>query len=461
MPKTKTRYRCSNCGHEEAGWFASCRHCGHRGEPEEVIPQAERPGQQARIAGNGATGPGVSFKKLGEIASSTHERFSSGIPELDRVLGGGIVVGSYILVAGEPGAGKTTLTTQMLIELNRVGRKVGLISGEESAEQARMRFSRIAGEGKMPDGLDIGTEVVVERIIESVAGEGFDVLVIDSIQTVYSEDIPGAPGSISQLKGCGALLMQAAKQSGTTIVLIGQVTKSDEVAGPRALEHAVDAFLIFEGDRREQFRILRTMKNRFGSTDEIAAFEMTGRGLAAIDDPSALFCSDDTGGTPGSAVCALIEGTRPLLCQVEALVNPSNQPMPTRSAHGIDQKRMQKLLAVLSRKCNFRLGSCDVFLNVAGGLKADEPAIDLAICLAVASAYSKRPVKEKTCAFGEVSLLGLVRPVAQSERRKAEASRLGYTPYAPEGQLAQIIEKALSSEKVEETVSSDLSDLDD
>jgi DNA repair protein RadA/Sms len=393
--------------------------------------------------------PAADFVTVGSVTGTESPRFSSGIAELDRVLGGGIVVGSYLLLAGEPGAGKSTLTTEVLIKGAREKLKVGLVTGEESKEQARMRVERLGG-SDVVDQLLIASETSAERIITAIESQGFDILVVDSIQTVFSEQIPGAPGSISQLRGCGHMLMNAAKATGTTVILTGQVNKDNDVAGPRALEHAVDAFLMFEGDRREQIRILRSMKNRFGSTDEIGLFEMTETGLVPVTDAAGIFCPDDDEGQPGAAICVAMQGSRPVLCQVEALVNPSNQPMPVRSPHGIDNKRLQKLLAVLSRKCGIRVGSCDVFVSVAGGLKIDEPAVDLAICLAVASAYLKRPVKERYACFGEVSLRGSVRTVSNSERRKKEAERMEYTAFGPSGPLSEIIDQALSAETVEE-----------
>lgn len=443
MPKTKTQFVCKNCGHTEPRWQGKCKGCGEFNSFEEQA-------SQAAPAGRGQLDvPAADFVSLGSVSDSDKPRFSSGIDELDRVLGGGIVVGSYLLVAGEPGAGKSTLTTEVLIATARQGKSVGLVSGEESREQAKMRFRRLNGEDVVDDIL-IASETSCERIVAAIEAHGFDILVIDSIQTIFSEEMPGIPGSISQMKGCAHLLMNAAKQSGTTVFLTGQVTKDGDAAGPRALEHAVDAFLIFEGDRKDQIRILRALKNRFGSTDEIGMFEMTGEGLIAVEDPAAIFCPEDDEALPGTAVAVVMQGSRPVLCQIEALVNTSNLAQPVRAAHGIDAKRSQKLLAVLSRKCGYRLGSCDVFVSVAGGLKVDEPAVDLAVCLAVASAYTKRPVKDRVAAFGEVRLVGKVRTVSQAERRRKEAERLTYKAYGPEGLLSEVIDNALSPEQVAE-----------
>lgn len=441
MAKTKSSWICQNCGHSEPKWSGKCVSCGEFGTFEQVADDATPAG---RVKLNV---PAAEFVAVGSVEAGENSRFASGIDELDRVLGGGIVTGSYILLAGEPGAGKSTMTTEVLIQGARRKLKVGLVTGEESKEQARMRVERLGGKDVVNEIL-IASETSCERIIAAIEAHGFDILVVDSIQTVFSEQIPGAPGSISQLRGCGHLLMTAAKSSGTTVFLTGQVNKDNDVAGPRALEHAVDAFLMFEGDRREQVRILRALKNRFGSTDEIGLFEMTETGLLPIVDALSVFCPDDEEGEPGSAVAVIMQGSRPILCQVEALVQSSGQPMPVRSPHGIDNRRLQKLLAVMSRKCGYRLGSCDVFVSVAGGLKVDEPAVDLAVCLAIASAYLKRPVKERVASFGEVSLRGSVRAVSSSERRRKEAERLEFKPLAPAGQLKEIIEQSLDAELV-------------
>lgn len=421
MAKPRKHYACTNCGHTQRTWAGICPSCGEAATLEEVVPRAERAGRQAPTS----EAPAAAFRSLAEVGEISHERISTGIDELDRVLGGGLVPGAYLVVAGEPGAGKTTLASELCLHLSAAGKSVAYVSGEESQEQARMRFGRL---GFKPDvhELLISSELSVERICAAVTGSGYDLIVVDSIQTVFSEDVAGAPGTISQVRECGMKLMRAAKETGTAVLLVGQVTKGGEMAGPRVLEHMVDVVLAFEGDRREQFRILRSVKNRFGATDEIGVFEMTSSGLQGIADPSALFLDPHSNPMVGSVTTSLIEGSRPVMCEIQALVSPSNAPNPIRAVRGLDAKRVQMLLAVLQQKCRVRLGSMDVYINVSGGLKVDDPGADLAVCLAVMSAAEDRPPMKRYCAFGEVSLLGLVRPAPQAERRRKEAERLSY-----------------------------------
>ena len=438
MARKKT-FRCQSCGHTQAVWAGICPQCQEGGTLQEIQAAPQRANQVTVHAS------AADFTNLADVKADEHERTSSGIAELDRVLGGGVVPGSLIVMAGEPGAGKTTLASEVVINLAKGGR-VAYISGEESAAQARMRFERLGA--KLDEiNLPLSIETSIERICQSIDSGLYDLVVVDSIQTVFSEASPGAPGSVSQVRECTHQLMRAAKSSGVSVIIVGQVTTDGEMAGPRALEHLVDVVLAFEGDRREQFRILRSVKNRFGSTDEIGVFEMTETGLHGISDASGFFAPDRDKSLPGSALCTVIEGSRPVLCEIQALVEPSNFVQPIRASITINPRRMQMLLAVLSRKAGYRLGSMNVFLNVAGGLKVDEPAADLAICLAVASAYAGRPVKEGICAFGEVSLLGEVRGASQGERRRREAERLGYTALQiTKGDLGAIIESALGEE---------------
>jgi DNA repair protein RadA/Sms len=438
MAKAKRQYVCSSCGHTEPRWFGVCPSCGDGGTAEEAAPRAERAN---RPVARGAV-PSATFKDLNDVSQAAHQRTNTGLDELDRVLGGGLVPGSYVVLAGEPGAGKTTLSTELLIHLSALKHKVAYISGEESEAQARMRFERLGARLGQQE-LLISTETSVERVCQAIEGNGFDLVVVDSIQTMFSESVPGAPGSVSQVRESGQQLMRSAKETGTSVLLVGQVTKGGDMAGPRTLEHMVDVVLAFEGDRREQYRILRSVKNRFGSTDEIGVFEMTGSGLKGISDPSELFVSDHDTELPGTALAVVMEGTRPVLCEIQALVSTSNLPQPIRAARGLDRNRAQMLLAVLSRKAGLRLGSMDVYINVSGGLKVDEPAADLAICLAVMSAYQGRPVKDRICAFGEVSLLGTIRSAPQAERRHKEAGRLNYRPLEIEKSLRNTLEKAL------------------
>lgn len=387
----------------------------------ETVEEASRAGRPSA-----ASGPAATFRSLAEVKAIEGERTSTGIAELDRVLGGGLVVGSYLVLAGEPGAGKTTMASEICLHLAGEGKRVGYVSGEESESQARMRFHRLGWDEKST--IEISSEVGVERICQAVRENDYDLVVIDSIQTMLSEEIPGAPGSISQVRECGQKLLRAAKSGKTSVLLVGQVTKGGEMAGPRILEHMVDGVLQFEGDRREQLRILRAVKNRFGNTDEIGVFEMTGSGLRGIEDPSEIFAETAAERLPGSVLTATIEGSRPVLCEIQALVSPSNLPQPVRAVRGLDPKRVQMLLAVLQRKVGVPLGSYDVHINVSGGLKIDDPGTDLAVCLAILSAAENKAPLRTYCAFGEVSLLGIVRPAPQSDRRKKEAERLNYVP---------------------------------
>jgi DNA repair protein RadA/Sms len=387
--------------------------------------------------------PAAAFRDLSEVSASEHDRTSTGIPELDRVLGGGLVPGSYIILAGVPGAGKTTVATQAIISLASAGVKTAYVSGEESEAQARMRFERLGADfGAYP--LPISSESGVERVCEAIEANGYDFVVVDSIQTMISEGLPGRPGSITQVAECGDRLRATAKSTGTTILLVGQVTKDGDMAGPRLLEHMVDVVLQFEGERDEQMRVLRAVKNRFGSTDEIGVFEMTGQGLEGIPDPSSIFLAERDFSISGSAVCAALEGTRIVLCEIQALVRPSNSPMPMRQAMGIDSKRLSMLLAVMS-KAGYYTGSYDVFVKVIGGFMIGEPAADLAVCVALASAFERRATKPNVCAYGEVTLQGKVRAAAQAERRGKEADRLGYVGLETAGTLKSVLASALGS----------------
>jgi DNA repair protein RadA/Sms len=441
----KTVYRCDKCEHEQARYFGICPRC-HEGMGVEVT--VSMPAQRAGAAVPLGSVPEAQFRDLSEVQASEHERIGSGIPEFDRVLGGGIVPGSYIALTGPPGAGKTTVATQAILSLSDAGRRVGYVSGEESESQARMRFERL-GARLGDQSLPITTEISAERVAESVEGahsrgEPLDFLVVDSIQTLISESHTGRPGSVGQVAECAERLRRAAKGTGTTILIVGQVTKDGDMAGPRLLEHMVDVVLDFDSDRDEQLRILRAVKNRFGSIDEIGVFEMTGSGLVGVEDPSSSFLADRDTTLPGSAVCAVLEGTRVVLCEIQALVRPSNAPVPMRQVSGLDPKRLAMLLAVLgSVDRRHRIGSHDVFVSVLGGLKVVEPAADLAVTLALTSALSRRVVLPSICAFGEVTLQGKVRAAGQGERRRREAQRLGYSSLDQTGGLQGVLDEAL------------------
>lgn len=421
MAKPRKTYACSNCGRSQPTWFAQCPECGEYSTAEE---KAELPASAPRAARALATsGQAARFEELEGVSPNAHSRSTTGIADLDRVLGGGLVPGSFNVISADPGAGKSTLASQMLAKLSRAGRKVALVAAEESAGQVKLRFDRLGESGA---GVQITQETAIERVIEGVLSAGHDLVVVDSIQTVYSLESSGTPGSVTQVRECGQALMRLAKEHGVTVFMIAQVTKEGTLAGPRMLEHMVDVVLSLEGDRDGQFRVLRAVKNRFGSTDEIGVFTMTGAGLEGVEDPSAAFITRRSVPAIGSVLCPVIEGSRPVLVEVQALATPSNLQQPIRACRGIAPDRFRMLMAVLSRRCNLRLGTYDIYLNLGGGLKVDEPALDLACCLAVASAYKDKELAPGTAAAGEVTLLGEVRPAPQVERRRAEVARLGY-----------------------------------
>jgi DNA repair protein RadA/Sms len=347
-------------------------------------------------------------------------RLLTGLGELDRVLGGGIVPGSLILVGGDPGVGKSTLMTMALARLAASHRTL-LVTGEESPAQVRLRAERIGGAAQ----IGVVAETDLDAVCATITAERPAVCVVDSVQTLWSGELSSAPGSVAQVREAAGRLLRVAKEEGVSVILIGHVTKDGAVAGPRVLEHLVDAVLLFEGDSTGDLRILRAVKNRFGSTNELGVFEMTGHGLLPLDDPSALLGRSDLG-SPGSVVACAVEGTRPLLLEVQALVSPSELQMPRRLANGVDRNRLAMVLAVLSRHARLPLGTADVFVNVAGGVRVDEPALDLAVALAVASAQRGVPLGP-LLAFGEIGLTGRLRPVSQSERRLKEARKLGLT----------------------------------
>jgi DNA repair protein RadA/Sms len=415
----KKNHKCVECGHTQIAWDSICPSCGQAGTMEEVVSESRRAGkgQVARKA------PAATLTAFDKVSSLELARMETGIAELDRVLGGGLVPGTGMVLAGEPGAGKTTLASEIVINLSEK-MTVAYFSGEESVAQVKTRLERL-GSGASAN-IPLSNEVGVERICQAIDEHDLDFVVIDSIQTVFSEEVGGVPGSISQVKESAHQIMRTAKSRGTSVLIIGQVVKSGDMAGPRALEHLVDVVLSFEGDRRHQHRILRANKNRYGSTDEVGVFEMTGKGLLGVDDVSSLFI-EDGGGMPGAAVTAVIEGSRPILCEIQVLASPSDLPQPIRGVRGLDPKRVQMLLAVLRRKAGIKeIGSMDIYVNVSGSLKIEDPGTDLAVCLAIASAVRGQELGERACIFGEVSLLGLVRPAPQGERRSKEADRLGY-----------------------------------
>ena len=425
MAKAKnTAFFCSECGYESAKWFGQCPACKawNTFVEEPIASKSSAKGISAvRKESTYKDNHPVSLK---EINSEEKERTSTGIGELDRVLGGGIVQGSLVLVGGDPGIGKSTLLLQMCYYLSDAGNKVLYISGEESLRQIKLRAERI---GECNDNLKTFCETNLDIIEEVLKKEMPQVVIIDSIQTMYREEISAAPGSVSQVRESTSILMQLAKGLNITIFIVGHVTKEGVVAGPRVLEHMVDTVLYFEGDRYASYRILRSVKNRFGSTNEIGVFEMRQDGLSEVANPSPYMLSGRPEGASGSVVVCLIEGTRPLMVEVQALVCDSNFGMPRRTAAGTDYNRVNLLMAVLEKRAGMRMSSSDAYLNVAGGIKVSEPALDLGIVIALVSSFKNKEVDSRTVIFGEVGLSGEVRAVTQAQQRVNEAVKLGFT----------------------------------
>ncbi|MCC8044577.1 MAG: DNA repair protein RadA [Clostridiales bacterium] len=420
MAKTKTVFFCQSCGYESSKWMGQCPAC------KEWNTFAEEPKTVSKKAASGAVRRELSAKPrtLSEIEFSEESRITTGMGEFDRVLGGGIVQGSLVLLGGDPGIGKSTLLLQMCRNLASNGRRVLYVSGEESPQQIRMRAQRM---GDFSGNLKIFCETNLSDIRETLSTEKPDIAIIDSIQTMYHEDVASAPGSVSQVRESTGILLQIAKGMNITIFVVGHVTKEGVVAGPRVLEHMVDTVLYCEGDRYASYRILRSAKNRFGSTNEIGVFEMRSEGLAEVPNPSEYMLEGKPEGASGSIVACTMEGTRPVLLEVQALVCKTNLAYPRRTAAGTDLNRVNLLIAVLEKRVGMRLSSCDAYVNIAGGIRMSEPALDLGIVLAIASSMQDRPIDEKTIAFGEVGLSGEVRSVSMAEQRVREAARLGFT----------------------------------
>lgn len=414
---SKTVYFCQECGNESPKWLGQCPVCGAWNSfVEEVVEKTSSKAQREKRD--------VRPTHLSEIIFSDEKRISSGMPELDRVLGGGIVQGSMVLVGGDPGIGKSTLLLQVC--RNLCSRKVDVlyVSGEESLQQIKIRADRM---GTFDDQLSLLCETNLD-IIRSVLDRSRPrVLVIDSIQTMYSETVSSAPGSVSQVRESTAVLMQIAKGMNITVFIVGHVTKEGLVAGPRVLEHMVDTVLYFEGDRHAAYRVLRGVKNRFGSTDEIGVFEMCQNGLQEVANPSAFMLNGKPRGASGSVVACSIEGTRPILVEIQALVCHSNFNMPRRTAAGCDYNRVNLLMAVIEKRAGLRLTESDAYINIAGGIRMNEPAVDLGIVLAIISSYKEMPVPDDLICFGEVGLSGEVRAVNLAEQRIAEAAKLGFS----------------------------------
>ncbi|MDQ3862978.1 MAG: DNA repair protein RadA [Actinomycetota bacterium] len=418
---TKSVYVCSNCGHQAPKWLGRCPDCGEWStfveevrESKKVVGFAERATRQkGRAAGRTLA--------LSEVPA-VEGRMDAGVGELNRVLGGGIVPGSMVLVGGEPGVGKSTLLLQVM---GHLGEGCLMVSGEESPRQVAMSALRLGVEGK---GFRVLSETDVDIIEATILEERPRAVVVDSIQTLYSSELSGAPGGVGQVRECAARLMRLAKSEGIAVVLVGHVTKEGSIAGPRVLEHMVDTVLQFEGDRFQSFRVLRALKNRFGSTNEVGVFEMTGRGMIEVDDPSAFFLSKrEEEVPPGVVTVCLLEGTRPMLVEIESLVAPSPLANPRRIANGVDTGRVNMLCAVLSRRAGLALHDQDVYVNVTGGVRIEEPAADLGVALAIASAMRDRAVGKGTACFGEVGLTGDLRYVSGAPRRTSEMAKMGFS----------------------------------
>jgi DNA repair protein RadA/Sms len=419
VAKTATQFACTDCGYSAGRWFGKCPRCGAFGTLVEEEPA-------------GAVAPSKPTLRLVDVQAEEGERIPTGVAELDRVLGGGLVPASLVLVGGEPGVGKSTLLLTALGSIS-AERTALLITGEESPAQVKLRADRLGGAAN----IEILAETELDGVCATLEAVRPEVCVIDSVQTLYSAELGSAPGSVVQVREAASRLLRVAKESGIAIFLVGHVTKDGAVAGPRALEHLVDTVLQFEGDRYHEHRVLRAAKNRFGSTNELAVFEMTGTGLVGVPEPSELF-GRSVDGEVGAAVACALEGSRPLLLEIQSLVAPTDLAMPRRVGTGVDPKRLAMIVAVLSRHAGVALGQADVFVNVAGGVRIDEPGADLAIALAIVSAAKGAPVKPKLAAFGEIGLTGRLRPAAQSERRLEECAKLGLAAaVAPAGTPAR------------------------
>ena len=423
MPKSKVCYSCSACGYESPKWIGRCPSCGAWNTLEEAISAVPEKTAAAKIAANQRPGTGAGARLLKDIPEDTTLRTPTRISELDRVLGGGIVEGGLILIGGDPGIGKSTLLLQACAHLSRDGKRVLYVSGEESARQIKLRASRL----EITEDVYVLTENALDAVEEKIRTLQPDVAVVDSIQTMYRPEMSSAPGSVSQVRESTSLIMRLCKETGTSVFLVGHVTKDGAIAGPRMLEHMVDVVLYFEGDRQQDYRLLRAVKNRFGSVNELGVFRMTGKGMQTVENPSQELLSHRAQGASGSAVFCGLEGSRPLLCDVQALTSPTYFGTPRRTVNGADAGRVALLLAVLEKRANQRTYNQDVYINVAGGLELSEPAADLALCVAVASSLKDKTIAPEVAVMGEVGLAGEVRTIPQCERRISECARLGFT----------------------------------
>ncbi|MBO6866905.1 MAG: DNA repair protein RadA [Pseudomonadota bacterium] len=420
MAKVSALFVCTACGASSSKWSGRCEACGEWNTIQEEAPLSAGPSSKSLGRAKGRTVP------LSDLSSkeTPPPRTASGLSELDRVLGGGLVPSSAILVGGDPGIGKSTLLLQAAAQFAQAGLKVVYASGEEASAQVRMRAQRL---GLADSTVKLAAETNLRDILTTLEAEQPDLVIIDSIQTMWVDNVDSAPGSVSQVRASAHELTTFAKRRNVSVIMVGHVTKEGQIAGPRVVEHMVDTVLYFEGERGHQFRILRAVKNRFGPADEIGVFEMTGAGLAEVVNPSALFLSERAQPSPGSVVFSGIEGTRPVLCELQALVAPSPHSQPRRAVVGWDGSRLSMILAVLEARCGIPFAGLDVYLNVAGGMKISEPAADLAVAAALLSAREDSALPAETVVFGEISLSGALRPVSQTENRLKEAQKLGFT----------------------------------
>jgi len=419
MAKAKTIYTCTECGGQSVKWQGQCPHCTAWNTLVETIAETAAGGAHRFSSGAGSP----KLQRLSEVEAHDESRVPTGIAEFDRVLGGGLVRGAVVLIGGDPGIGKSTLMLQALCALG-AERKVLYVSGEESAQQIALRARRLALDATA---LNLVADINLERIQSLLSAEAPAVAVIDSIQTLYSEQLTSAPGSVAQVRECAAQLARLAKSRGTTLILVGHVTKEGAIAGPRVLEHIVDTVLYFEGDTHSSFRLIRAVKNRFGAVNELGVFAMTEKGLKGVSNPSALFLSQHPGEVAGSCVLVTQEGTRPLLVEVQALVDDAHAQNARRLGVGLEQNRLALLLAVLHRHAGIACFDQDVFVNAVGGMKIAEPAADLAVLMAIVSSLTNKPLPAKLAVFGEVGLAGEVRPVQRGQERLKEAAKLGFT----------------------------------
>ena len=422
MAKAKTIYSCTECGASEPKWQGQCPACLAWNT---LVESIEESGSSTNRYANKFEGLAASsqLQKISSIKAADIERTPTGIAEFDRVLGGGLVEGGVVLIGGDPGIGKSTLLLQVLCHLGKSAQAI-YVSGEESPQQIAMRAKRL---GLDASEVELLAEINLEKILATLQTHKPNIAVIDSIQTVYSEALQSAPGSVAQVRECSAQLTRLAKQLGITVVLVGHVTKEGSLAGPRVLEHIVDTVLYFEGDQNSSFRLIRAFKNRFGAVNELGVFAMTEHGLREVANPSALFLSHHEGQVAGSCITVTMEGTRPLLIEIQALVDESHAPSPKRLATGLEQNRLAMLLAVLNRHAGIPCFDQDVFINAVGGVKIAEPAVDLAVILSIVSSLKNKPLQDKLIVFGEVGLAGEVRPVQGGQMRLKEAAKLGFT----------------------------------